>query len=106
MNLCPCCKQPVEGDGLFVSLDTNTASRKGVVVPLTPGQAEILATLALRYPRLVPYSDLMEARHGLTEEPNYGSLKVMAHGIRRRLALLGMNIIGVRNGGYRLEKAA
>lgn len=104
-GVCPCCGQRIaDGESLVVSLETNTASRLGTTVQLTPRMAEILTVLRGRYPGSANTGGLIRAIYGHRDEPAsaYTALRVHISYLRRRLAPLGVAIEVTYTAGWRL----
>ncbi len=105
MNTCPCCGQSVDTGDLLVSLDSNTASRNGVTVLLTPTQVDIVQALLAALPGNVAHERFTRILWGeRTRGPSDPKLVVrveISH-MRKRLADLGVSIVPVYGEGYRM----
>lgn len=102
MNTCPCCGQSVPTDSLLVSLDTNTASRNGVTISLTPSETEILFALARRFPSPASRDALLLARFGRVDAPGSNIIDAMLSHMRKAVGALGVRIVNVPYRGWRL----
>ena len=106
MNICPCCKQPVVGNDLLVSLDTNCVSRNGTIVHLEPRMVVLLSVLHNKAPGVVSIEKIIRAMYG-REEPRSEApetvLRVRISQMRRLLAPLGVEIKNEYGRGYRLN---
>lgn len=102
--LCPTCGQQVAPLELFVCLQSNTASRLGRNVRLSPQQTVILHTLADKAPQALSAADLCVALYGAGDGPeneNQTARSQMRY-LRRRLAPLAIRIESTWGHGYRV----
>lgn len=103
MTPCPCCGQPVDTDGVLLSLEANTASRWGRMVKLRPMCSEMLFKLLKDHPKTTVADALSEAVYGNGTWPTTTqSLRVHAVYLRKALRSLGVDLVNVRGVGYRL----
>lgn len=103
-GICPCCAQAVSAGGLYVSHDTNKASRWGVEVRLGPQDAEILSMLNAGRPGTIRAEKIMAGLYGRGDWPENprNVLRVKISRIRRMVGPLGVGIEGHYDRGYRL----
>lgn len=103
IGVCPCCKRPLDmGDTLF-SLDTNSVSRWGRSVDLSPKRAELFALLWAVHPGIVRTSQLIGGLWGVREpEQPVNALRVHVSNLRRMVDRLGIEIKDEYGRGYRL----
>ncbi len=107
---CPCCGQLIPvSDDVFVSLDTNSITVRGVSLRLQPREAEILHVLAGRMPAPVRRG-VITSRVWCVGEREMSAKNVDVHicRLRRKLAPLGLSIrthvhgVGRETGGFAL----
>lgn len=99
---CPMCRQTVPPSTFLVS--EISASRNGVVAPLTPHEAAVLQMLSRSAPGIVRVSSLTAALYGAADGPEDegGTLRVVICRLRAKLTLLGVQIVNAHARGYRL----
>lgn len=105
MNLCPCCGSRTASE-LLVDLDTNQIAYKGQFIRVPAKCTELAYVLSQRYPRTVSFDALIAKIWGATShEPTdaRNALRIYASILRRSLAMIDMDIIAIRNVGYRLS---
>jgi DNA-binding response OmpR family regulator len=103
-GICPCCGQGVDARDLYVSADTNTASRWATEIRLGPQDAEILSMLNAGRPGTIRAEKIMAGLYGRGDWPENprNVLRVKISRIRRMVASLGVGIEGHYDRGYRL----
>lgn len=106
-GICPCYHQPIADESdLLVSLETNAASRWGVVVHLTPFQAVILDMLARSPRRTISRDYLLTGLHGYfgsDAENGASALAMHISYLRSRIRTLDVEIDCIRTRGYRIR---
>lgn len=88
---------------LTVCLSTNTATRGGVTVGLSPSQAVLLHELSNSFPSVVSVPRLGRAMWGAHAERSINTVRVMLTDLRKRLAPVRVLIQNQNGVGYRLE---
>lgn len=102
MNLCPCCGARATSE-LLVDLDTNQIAYKGQFIRVPAKCAELAYVLVQRYPRTVSFGALiskMWEEHEPVDSKN--ALRIYTCLLRRSLAKIDMDVVAIRNVGYRL----
>ncbi len=104
-GICPACGQPVNGDELIVSLDTNSISRWGQVIKLPPQATEIMHAIKMDHPNACRPTTIQRRIYGGGEWPEDADnvLNVYVSKIRRLIAPLGVTIQRYHSRGYRLS---
>lgn len=100
---CPCCGAELQNQQPRVDLNANVFLLRGVQIPLSPTQAELMETLIRRAPGVVTHDTLIRHLWG-SDEPADPLRNIRVHVCRLRvlLAPLGVSIINVLDVGYRL----
>ena len=96
--------QAVDARDLYVSLDTNHASRWATEIRLGPQDAEILSMLNIGRPGTIRAEKIMAGLYGRGDWPENprNVLRVKISRIRRMVGSLGVGIEGHYDRGYRL----
>jgi DNA-binding response OmpR family regulator len=100
---CPTCGQVMpQRPELVVDLDTNTASRDGMVVRLSRTEAELARCLVDAKRRTLSREQLLSKLYGYSEEPTYPTIDQFILKIRRKLKPLGVAIVNHWGRGWSL----
>ncbi|MBO4228042.1 winged helix-turn-helix domain-containing protein [Bradyrhizobium neotropicale] len=102
---CPCCGAPLNANRPYVDRNTKSLIYRDGSLPLEPHELALMDILCRRSPGAVPYDDIVMAIWPDDNEPEDAdkSMKVKVYALRRKIPLLGLQIINVRLEGYRLE---
>lgn len=101
---CPCCGHEIDANRLLVDLHTNTATRNGITVHLSPRLSEILVILHSAWPGTVEHGTLLNRLYGADGGPEEtATIKVHISQLRKAVHSLGVAIVPVWRVGYRLE---
>jgi DNA-binding response OmpR family regulator len=86
----------------YVDLDTNTVVRGEVKIKLSPSQAVVLSMLVEAYPKMLNVKELRMGLYGPITTHNYNTVRVLTHGLRRKLGPIKTTIENVPWSGYRI----
>lgn len=106
LDNCPYCKQAMPmAKNLTVNLNDNTIVFLGHKTKLLPRYAALIAVLAEYYPQQLTNVELGKRIYGHQAHLHrdlHNTVRKLVIGARPKLALLGLGIENVFNGGYRL----
>lgn len=106
-GLCPVCGGPLPDSDLRLVPGENIAVRGGQAIRLTRREFQILDRLNQSPFRTVPKGEIMDALYGLEgAEPDWSIIAVLICRMRRRIAVIGLEIENVWNEGYVLKHSA
>ena len=102
---CPCCGAAVASEQFLVDLASNTVSRNGVVVRLSPQPAEILFILRQHQPEGASFERISALLWGKGDWPVTARnlIHVRATMLRKLIGPLGLSIEGIHGWGLRLK---
>ena len=92
-----------EPQAIHTCLNTNTATRGGVTVQLSPNQTAVVHMLARYYPQIVTIDALRTALWGPYQVRSENTVRVMMPALRKRLEPLNVKIHNRHGVGYKLE---
>lgn len=103
---CPTCGSEYPFDVPRVDLNRNIIICRKGWRKLTPREAEIMAVVIDRYPRMATMADIFAGIYGMADEPENATymLRVYITKLRSRLKPIGWTLINIHSRGYRLAE--